>query len=73
MSDRRQNNQLALAFPEENRGEAPTSAGGGTESRVAECSTQSPASIEQLMEEVCERENLKKAQMPTSTRSDYQD
>jgi RNA-directed DNA polymerase len=61
MSDRRQNNQLALAFPEESRGEAPAPAGGGTESRVAECSTQSPASIEQLMEEVCERENLKKA------------
>ena len=61
MSDRRQNNQLVLAFPEESRGETPAPAGGGTESRVAECSTQSPASIEQLMEEVCERENWKKA------------
>lgn len=60
-SDRRQNNQLARAFPEESRGETPAPAGGGTESRVAECSTQSPASSEQLREEVGERENWKKA------------
>jgi RNA-directed DNA polymerase len=59
--DRRQNNQLELAFSTDGRGEAPTTVGGGTESCAAECNTQSPAFVEQLMEEVCERENLKKA------------
>lgn len=61
MNDRRQNNQLVLAFPAESGGEARATADEGTESCVAECNTQSPAVVEQLMEEVCERENLKKA------------
>jgi RNA-directed DNA polymerase len=61
MSDQRQNNQLVLAFEEENRGEAPNGLAGGTESLAAKRGTESPAIGEQLMEEVCERENCKQA------------
>ena len=61
MSDKRQNNQLVLAFVEERRSEAPKSLGEGTESLAAKRGTESPAIGEQLMEEVCERENCKQA------------
>jgi RNA-directed DNA polymerase len=61
MSDRRQKNQLSLAFSEEYRGEAPNDLGGGTESLTVRRGTESPAIGEQLMEEVCERENCKQA------------
>src|SRR5664279_3468034 len=61
MSDKRQNNQLVLAFVEEGRSEAPNSLGEGTESLAAKRGTESPAISEQLMEEVCERENCKQA------------
>ena len=61
MSDKRQNNQLLLAFAEENRGEAPKGLNEGTESFRAKRGTESPAIGEQLMEEVCERENCKQA------------
>ena len=61
MRNKRQNNQLELAFMTESKGEARATVGEGTESRVAEDQTQSPALDQQLMEEVCERENLKKA------------
>ena len=61
MSDKRQKNQLLLAFAEENRGEAPKGLGGGTESFTAKRGTESPAIGEQLMEEVCGRENCKQA------------
>jgi hypothetical protein len=57
MSDKRQKNQLVLAFTEEGRSEAPKASQEGTESRTAECATERPASHEQLMEEVCERRN----------------
>ena len=57
MSDKRQKNQLVLAFTEEGRSEAPKASQEGTESRTAKCETERPASYEQLMEEVCEREN----------------
>ena len=57
MSDKRQNNQLLLAFAGEYRGEAPNGLGGGTETFTAKRGTESPAIGEQLMEEVCEREN----------------
>ena len=60
MSDRRQNNQLVLAFEQEYRGEAPKGLNEGTESLAAERKAESPAT-EQLMEEVCERENCKQA------------
>src|ERR1035441_1802012 len=61
MSDKRQNNQLRLAFSEENRSEAPKSASGGTESSTAKRRTERPAIEEQLMEEACERENCLQA------------
>ena len=61
MSDKRQNNQLLLAFAGEWRGEAPNGPGGGTESFTAKRGTESPAIGEQLMEEVCARENCKQA------------
>ena len=61
MSDKRQKNQLMLAFAEEWRGEAPNGLGEGTEKLTAKRGTESPAIGEQLMEEVCERENCKRA------------
>jgi RNA-directed DNA polymerase len=61
MSDKRQNNQLVLAFVEEGRSEAPNRLGEGTESLAAKRGTESPAMGELLMEEVCERENCKQA------------
>ena len=61
MDDKRQNNQLKLAFKEEHRGEAPKGLREGTESSAAKCGTERPAINEQLMEEVCERENCKQA------------
>jgi RNA-directed DNA polymerase len=57
MSDKRQKNQLVLAFTEEGRSEAPKASQEGTESPTAKCESERPASHEQLMEEVCEREN----------------
>jgi RNA-directed DNA polymerase len=61
MSDRRQKNQLVLAFMAEDRGEAQRAAIEGTESLAAKRGTESRAIGEQLMEEVCERENCKQA------------
>ena len=61
MSNRRQKNQLKLAFLAEDTGEARRAAEGGTESLVAKRRAESPADTEQLMEEVCERENCKQA------------
>jgi RNA-directed DNA polymerase len=46
---------------EEDRGEASKGLGEGTESLTAKRGTESPAIGEQLMEEVCERENCKQA------------
>jgi RNA-directed DNA polymerase len=59
-TDRRPNTQLVLAFMEENRGEAPMASSEGTESAKAVRQPESPAQG-QLMEEVCERENLRQA------------
>ncbi len=61
MSDKRQKNQLELAFTDESRSEAPRVSAEGTESVVAKRGTESLAMGEQLMEEVCERENCKQA------------
>ena len=61
MGDKRQKNQLVLAFMEEDRGEAPKGLPEGTESSTAKRGTESPAITEQLMEEVCGRENCKQA------------
>jgi RNA-directed DNA polymerase len=61
MSDKRQKNQLLLAFMEEDRGEAPNGLREGTETLVAKRNEESPAIDEQMIEEVCERENCKQA------------
>ena len=61
MSDERQKNQLVLAFMAEDTGEAQRAAMEGTESFTAKRGTESPAIGEQLMEEVCGRENCKQA------------
>ena len=61
MGDKRQKNQLVLAFLEEDRGEAPKCLPEGTESSAGKRGIESPAITEQLMEEVCERENCKQA------------
>ena len=61
MSDKRQKNQLELALVEEDRSEAPNGLSEGTETLTAKRRTESPAIGEQLMEEVCERENCKQA------------
>ena len=60
-SDKRQKNPLGLAFLAEDTGEAPRPAAEGTESLAAKRRIESPAIGEQLMEEVCERENCKQA------------
>src|SRR5437879_1772527 len=63
MGDKRQKNQLqmSLAFTDEGRSEAPKARCEGTESSTAKRACESPAIPEQVMEEVCERENLKRA------------
>jgi RNA-directed DNA polymerase len=61
MSDKRQKNQLVLAFADEGRSEAPTASEEGTESPMVKRGTESLAIGEQLMEEVCERKNCKQA------------
>ena len=61
MSDKRQKNQLVLAFLEESRSEAPTASRKGPNRSRRSAGAESPAIGEQLMEEVCERENCKQA------------
>jgi RNA-directed DNA polymerase len=63
MNDKRQKNQLqmALAFTGEERSEAPRTPREGTESFTANGETENPARAEQLMEEVCGRENCLRA------------
>jgi RNA-directed DNA polymerase len=60
-SDKRQNIQLVLDFSSLPAGEARTAGREETESRGATHGTENPANTNQLMEEVCERENLKEA------------
>jgi retron-type reverse transcriptase len=61
MNDKRQKNQLVLAFTEEGRREARKASQEGTESLTAKCETERPARHEQLMEGVCERRNCWRA------------
>jgi RNA-directed DNA polymerase len=61
MSDRRQKTQPSLAFDAKDTGEARAGALGGSESLTATRAPERPASAERLMEEVCERDNLKQA------------
>ena len=61
MSDKRQKNQLVLAFTEMSRSEAPRVSGEGTETLMAKREAESMVNSEQLMEEVCERRNCEQA------------
>ncbi len=61
MGKKRLTIQYCLAFPAEARGEAPNAAGKGTELPMAKRASGSPAMTEELLEEVCRRENLRKA------------
>jgi RNA-directed DNA polymerase len=61
MSNRRQKNQLELAFTGKSRSEAPRVSGKGTELLTAKRRGESPAIGGQWMEEVCERENCERA------------
>jgi RNA-directed DNA polymerase len=60
-SDKRQNIQKKLDFPSGRRGEARQAGREETESHQAMHEPESPARTNQLMEEVCELENLKEA------------
>jgi RNA-directed DNA polymerase len=60
-SDRRPDVQLTLDFPSEPPGEARQARKEATEAQRAAHETESPASTPRLMEEICERENLKAA------------
>ena len=61
MDAKRQKIQLELAFMAESRGEAPMAADKGTEVSKAKRSSEDPALPVLLMEEICQRENLRKA------------
>ena len=61
MSDKRQKNQLELAFTEMSRSEAPRDSGEGTETPMAKREAESMAISKQLMEAVCERQNCRQA------------
>jgi RNA-directed DNA polymerase len=61
MSDKRQKNQLVLAFAEMSRSEAPRDSAEGTEALMAKRVAESMADSEQLMEAVCERKNCRQA------------
>lgn len=61
MSSKRQTSQQKLTSVAAGRGEAPRGTDGRAEAPTARCETESPASIQRLMEEVCERENVKRA------------
>ena len=59
--DRRQKTQLELAFEDAGRGEALRSSEGRVETTVAGLGMESQADTDRLIEEVCEKENLKEA------------
>src|ERR1700745_3358900 len=61
MNGMRQKIQYSLALEPVDQGETPVSGYQGTEPFVAKPTSESPASAEQLMEEVCDRENLVRA------------
>lgn len=61
MSDKRQKNQLELAFTEMSRSEAPRDSAEGTEALMAKREAESTANSEQLMEAVCGRKNCQQA------------
>jgi RNA-directed DNA polymerase len=60
-NDMRQNIQLSLDFGSTPTGEAPPAGTKATESLPAASGPESLTGTDRLMEEVCERENLKEA------------
>lgn len=61
MNRKRRNNQQVLALEPKDRGEAPARGDGEIEPFMAKSATENSAFTEQLMEEVCDRENLERA------------
>jgi RNA-directed DNA polymerase len=61
MTGTRQTIQYSLALETGDQGETPVSGYQGAEAFMAKPAPESPASTEQLMEEVCDRENLVRA------------
>src|SRR6266853_5621039 len=61
MSGMRQKIQYSLALEPVGQGETSVSGYQGTEPFVAKPTSENPALAEQLMEEVCDRENLERA------------
>ncbi len=61
MSGKRQKTQYSLALEPRDRGEAPAGGHQGAEPAMVASGPESPAKAEQLMEKVCERENLERA------------
>jgi RNA-directed DNA polymerase len=61
MTGKRTYYQTSLDFDSRREGEALSDVGQRTETAIAECRTESPTDTEQLMEEVCESENLQRA------------
>ncbi|MFQ5799742.1 MAG: group II intron reverse transcriptase/maturase [Bacteroidota bacterium] len=61
MGTKRRKIQLELAFMAEGRGEAPMAADKGTEASRAKRKPEDPALAVLLMEEICQRENLRRA------------
>ena len=61
MSGKRQQIQYSLALEPAHQGETRVSGYQGAEPIVAKPATESPAGTEQLMEEVCDRENVVRA------------
>ena len=61
MSGMRQKIQYSLALEPVDQGETPVSGYQGTEPLVAKPTSESPASAEQLMKEVCDREESRKS------------
>jgi RNA-directed DNA polymerase len=59
--EKRQKTQYTLAFAGEGRGEAPRAPEEGIESTAAKLGTESQANTDKLIEEACEKENLKEA------------
>ena len=59
--EKRRKTQYKLAFAGEGRGEAPRAPEEGIESTAAGLSTESQANTDKLIEEACEKENLKEA------------
>jgi RNA-directed DNA polymerase len=61
MGGNRPKTQLLLAFADEDRGEAPKGVRRGIESSKAGRETETPATMDHLMEAICDTENLKQA------------